>query len=89
MKITKTANRNTYLNQQETKANKGCHICPCCGETRDMGYCIRKGILDKGIMSGMCSTWAEGFIKNRNMKTDHYHCLTCGAEWESDPYEWA
>lgn len=68
--------------------NIGCSKCPCCGETRKSIEYISEGHPNRGIVSGIQKTWAEGFFKIKTMKCDCYHCLTCGAEWESEPYEW-
>lgn len=76
MKITKTSDRAYFLKIAEINANKGCDKCPCCGE-------IYKGIPP-------IKTWYEGgfFKKGKYMKVKCYNCHFCGAEWESDPYEW-
>ena len=88
MKITKT--NKEYLNeiQRKKSANKGCKVCPCCGENKTWEHYMKKGKLDKGILAGgMVRSWAEGFFKTRIMSVDYYKCITCGAEWESEPYE--
>ena len=88
MKITKWSNEVNISNEKRIIANIGCNICPCCGEVKDTFYYIKQGILNKGIFSGIQKSWIEGFFKMRHMKADCYYCETCGAEWESDPYEW-
>lgn len=77
MKITKTSDRAAFLKKAKENANKGCDKCPCCGENY------------KGF-SPLIKTWYEGGIlkKGKHMKIDCYTCESCGAEWESDPYEW-
>ncbi len=89
MKITKTAYKASNLKSLKQTANFGCNKCPCCGETRAMT--IERtplGFVTKGIQSGIQKTWAEGIFKMKHMKVDCYSCYTCGAEWESDPYQW-
>lgn len=76
MKITKTSKRMSELKTAKEIANKGCDKCPCCGE-------IYNGLpLEK--------SWYQGrlFRKGRYMKIDCYTCDSCGAEWESEPYEY-
>ena len=88
MKITKTSDKAYFLKIAEINANKGCDKCPCCGETNQSIEYLLTGEPNKGIVSGLQKTWAEGFFKIKNMKCDCYHCFTCGAQWESEPYEW-
>lgn len=88
MKIIKTGARSAELVGQRLKANLGCNRCPCCGENRKQIDYWKEGITHKGISSGgICKNWAEGFFKIKVMQIDCYKCYTCGAEWESDPYE--
>lgn len=87
MKVTKTADNANKKIQDKEKANDGCNVCPCCGENKGRFYYFKKGYNTKGIISGCCRTWAEGFFKLRNYQVDCYKCYTCGAEWESDKYE--
>ena len=77
MKITKTSDRASFLKMAERNANKGCNKCPCCGEAYNSLFPAQK-------------TWYKGglFKKGKHMRVDCYHCDSCGAEWESDPYEW-
>ena len=88
MRITKTSNRVSFLESAKRAANVDCNKCPCCGETKQSTEYISISDMNKGIVSGIQKTWAEGLFKIKNMKCDCYHCLTCGAEWESEPYEW-
>lgn len=88
MRITKTSDHATFLKNAKRVANIGCNKCPCCGETKQSTEYILIGEWNKGIVSGLQKTWAEGFFKMKSMKCDCYHCLTCGAQWESEPYEW-
>lgn len=92
MKITHSGDRHKVVMANKAVANAGCGVCPTCGETHTAVHYIHKGILNMGILSGMCRTWCEikwfGFGKDRHMKVDCYHCLTCGCRWESEPYEY-
>lgn len=88
MKITKTADEVKLSRARIKSANAGCDVCPCCGETKSSMEHFRSGELSKGIVSGLSRTWVTGFFKIKHMKCDCYMCLTCGAKWESDPYEW-
>lgn len=90
MRITKTSKEaNKFVIAKEI-ANKGCDRCPCCGETKSWGKYMQEGITSKGILKGVINkTWVEGIFHMRNMKCDCYKCESCGAEWESEPYQWA
>lgn len=88
MRITKTSDRFSALENAKRIANAGCNKCPCCGETKSSLSYFTVGEIHKGILSGLSKTWAEGLFKMKDMKCDCYKCLTCGAEWESEPYEW-
>lgn len=86
MKITKTSEYANRLKSAKAKANKGCLTCPCCGENKfTTEYSVFE---DKGILAGLQRSWVEGLFRTKNMCCDVYHCCTCGAEWESDPYEY-
>lgn len=88
MRITKTSDRVAAFNNAKRVANIGCDTCPCCGETKQSIDYFIAGEFNKGIVSGIQKTWAQGFFKMKSMKCDCYNCLTCGAKWESEPYEW-
>lgn len=85
MKITKTNKDVMRMNNRKLIANEGCHICPCCDETERLYFDSENGT--KGIVDGIIKTWHEGFFKTRHMRVDCYVCYTCGAEWESEPYQ--
>ena len=88
MKITKSGKKIAQLNTNKMLANIGCNICPCCGEKKSMLEYVKEGISNKGIVSGLVSTtWTKGLFKFKHMQADCYKCETCGAEWQSDPYE--
>ena len=89
MKITKIATKVSELDTKRTTANIGCKICPCCRENKSTLEYVKQDFIIKGISSGgICKQWAEGIFKTRHMKIDCYKCYTCGAEWESEPYEY-
>lgn len=74
---------------KKAKANAGCKMCPCCGETKTDFEYIKEGIFNRGVSVGLISkTWVEGIFRMKGMKCDCYKCYSCGAEWESEPYEW-
>lgn len=87
MKITKTSKNETLKNARRIRANMGCYVCPCCGETKSALEYIDEDIYDKGIFSGVSKEWSRGIFQLRNMRIDCYSCRTCGAQWESDAYE--
>ena len=83
MKITKTREEATRLKALKAKAIEGCDTCPCCGESRDILECIKKGEFEKGIMEyAQEAVTTRSEVRHKNL----YVCLTCGAEWESDLY---
>lgn len=85
MKIIKTHSDANKFISAKAKANEGCLICPCCGESKfTTEYSMSE---NKGILAGLQRSWVEGLFHMKNMCCDVYHCYTCGAEWESDPYE--
>lgn len=101
MKITQTSDE--YQNKQSLRHNalKGCNKCPCCGETKSYLRYIAEGIADKGINSGICRTWYGKLDeenssifsilnshRNKHWKVECFTCYTCGAKWESEPYEY-
>lgn len=56
----------------KAKMNSKRVICPFCGEDKlDIDY-IRKGLLNCGIVTGLC------FM---NTNTQIYKCNTCGGQW--------
>ena len=79
MVITKHRDKVLALRAARETANKGCNVCPCCGENR------MDGCIDHTFKTWKRWSW---LLQTKNMKADCYHCLSCGAEWESDPYEY-
>ena len=88
MKITKSFNKASKLMKNKIEANNDCNICPCCNETTSMLQYLHKGIINRGIMDGIYKSYATGIFKTKYIRIDCYSCLTCGAEWESEPYEY-
>lgn len=83
MKITRQSK--TDYTKEELKciqANKGCNICPNCGESKPF-YITKKG-KSKGVLKHLFVT--EHHKLFRYYRTDSYECCTCGCKWESDPY---
>lgn len=89
MKIIRTNKEELAFNSARAIANIGCNICPCCGETKSLTEYLKEGVYNKGISGGIYESWFETrlFRKSRHMRSDHYTCNTCGAQWKSDPYE--
>lgn len=100
MKIIKTKVEALKENQVREAALAGCDICPCCRENKSHLFYIKRGITNKGIVSGICRNWYgkyksdSGILynffhteKNKYYQVDCFSCLTCGAKWESDPYQ--
>jgi hypothetical protein len=88
MKITRSNYDALNDAQRKKLANVGCDVCPCCGETKNFLEYFKEGILNKGLSEALtCRNYAEGSFKFRYMQVDCYSCYTCGARWESEPYE--
>ena len=49
---------------------------------------MNKHIFFKGIEHSTPYCIDKGFIRIKQFYIDRYECLTCGAKWESEPYEW-
>ena len=68
------------------EANQFCHVCPVCFESTPQEKYWYKGIMTKGIeKTVLARQWSKGFHKYKG-KITAYRCLTCGTEWESEPY---
>lgn len=88
MKVTRTPQDYEDRMTRKAIANRGCNVCPCCGETKNKMDYIAEGIFNKGVRSGLiCKHWAQGILRTKYMQIDCYSCDTCGAEWESEQYE--
>lgn len=87
MKITKTGDTARALEAGRKMANAGCDRCPCCGESKEYTPFLHSGIMKVGY--GV--VWRRGkgffgFLKEKCCHVDKYHCESCGANWESEPY---
>lgn len=95
MKITKRPDVENPKKILKQKALEGCNTCPCCGETRQ--YLDTKRIIEaiqnnKLISYEGVDCLGEVYIGGifnifKNIVVTRYKCHTCGAEWESEPYE--
>lgn len=86
MKIIRTASDVSKSKSDRVSANVGCNTCPCCGETRQWDY--RLSGRPAGISPPLVARVNIGnFWMTRYASVDFYECYTCGAEWESDPYD--
>ena len=77
------------LKEAEHIAKLGCDKCPCCGETKTTNdYYFDEHIISKGIEDdGVVRKWVGRMKDKKLYETAYYKCLTCGARWESEPYE--
>lgn len=83
MRITRQSKADyTPKELKRIQANKGCNICPNCGESRPF-YTTKKG-KNKGVFKSLFVT--EHHKVFSFYRTNSYKCYTCGCEWESDPY---
>lgn len=82
MRIIKTFNDIIKEKAARTRANKGCDICPCCGNSKLNKTSESTLYYKNGINT---STYrVEGSWKTG--KVDYYTCQNCGTEWESKIY---
>lgn len=89
MVITKTSEQVENFKHIQEIANYGCNVCPCCGETITFDRYAKYDCFSKGVMKLLAvKQWTEGIFKTRFMQSDLYRCLSCGAEWESKPYQY-
>ena len=94
MKIITTQEQSLRRKAREAKANAGCDICPCCGESKESWEYLGDNILNKGIVRGVQRTvevktkvaLLRWFSSAKTKTVNSYWCQTCGAEWESDPF---
>ena len=88
MKITKGADKLAQEKLNKERASIGCNKCPVCGETRKFMDALTKDKKPGGILNATYSTFSKGIFKSRSFRIDHYSCQTCGARWDSEPYEY-
>ena len=85
MKIIKTSDDAIKEKAARAKANEGCSICPCCGNSKlvkPFEKPLSQIEQNDGIV--MYTYGAEDFWKIG--KIDSYTCNKCGAQWESEIY---
>ena len=75
------------FSEERREANKGCYICPCCGEWRQA---FIYDMLGKNLP--MCRTGIEvrterRHINNSFASVDCFFCNNCKAQWESEPFD--
>lgn len=86
MRITKSGEQVWRERTAREIANTGCDKCPNCGETSGFFTNLKYG-QKGGIMSAGYKSYCKGIFKMKVYRIDRYVCQTCGAGWESDPYE--
>lgn len=83
MKITKLPDDMDPYKIAEKLAEEEGKRCPCCGEEKSFYTSLRGGIREL-----LCSdTKTIGLIHRREIAWKKFRCSTCGAEWQSEPYE--
>ncbi|MBD9339948.1 MAG: hypothetical protein EGQ54_04055 [[Ruminococcus] lactaris] len=99
MRITKLPNKDDPKSIAKELALQGCDKCPYCGETREWSvdkntrklYGIKKNLVS--WYGKKCERDNNSFFlrfkfeKYRYWEVVCFKCYMCGAEWESDPYE--
>lgn len=75
MKILKISDKPTDTQIERSNANKGCFVCPCCGNSNVKHY------LDPIV-------YKKGFLFwEKRYRFDCYTCQECNARWQSEPFE--
>lgn len=88
MKITRTSKEYKTKIQLKEEALRGCDVCPCCGSKNvhrydvDCLYGIKK---NDGTISQLLFLIPK---INKWYVVEKFLCKDCGAEWQSDPYEY-
>ena len=86
MRITKYGKLPDEKINEYEEANQFCHVCPVCFEEIPETKYWYKGVMTKGITKTiLVRYWSKGFHKYKGTITA-YRCITCGTEWESEPY---
>lgn len=75
MKIIKISDFPTSMQTKRLEANKGCDICPCCG--------------NKNVRHSLDPfTYTKGFLFwKKYYRIDCYKCNNCDAQWQSELFE--
>ena len=90
MKITKMGidpEHIAKLRELEKIAKLDCDKCPCCGEAKSFDEYFDENIIDKGIIESSGRELIGKWNNRKLYETTYYRCKTCGAMWESEPYE--
>lgn len=75
MKITKYPNDMDPYKIAEDLARKECKVCPCCGRR-------------ESVMERWCDNEKTvGIIHRKTINWLSFKCLSCGAQWDSEPFE--
>lgn len=75
MKITKYPDDMNPYKIAEDLARKECRVCPCCGR--------KQGVQE--LMSNNEKT--IGIIHRKTINYLSFKCWSCGAQWDSEPFE--
>lgn len=84
MKITRTSREYKSKRQLKEEALRGCDVCPCCGETKKYLDYLKDDVMGYGILQSLSRHW---YKDGKQYTVDCFSCETCGAAWESEPYE--
>ena len=75
MKITKYPDDMNPYKIAEDLARKECRVCPCCGR--------KEGVQERLINNRK----TDGFFHRKTIDYLSFRCWSCGAQWDSEPFE--
>lgn len=93
MKITFTAEDYKTFEKERREANKGCYICPCCGEYRQsfvydmLGENLPLRRIGIDIHTERRKIYDPKLDEFTNASIDCFLCNNCHTQWESEPFD--
>lgn len=90
MKIVWTPNKEEKKDKRRKKANRGCYVCPYCGNNNEiikLEEYVRINNKEKNSFQDCITIQTYGASSFRKTgQIDFYTCKKCGTQWESKIY---